>query len=81
MVYESLWGILCGIFYPYLLVNSLYIWLHTVKWFKVLLFNPNPSGNTPQGTNYTTNYLLSQKLSTLDEPHAQDTAGEARTRS
>ena len=37
----------------------------------------NPGGNTPQGTNYTATYLPSRKLSKLDEPDMQDTAGEA----
>ena len=36
---------------------------------------------TPQGTNYTATYLPSRKLSKLDEPDMQDTAGEAGTRS
>ena len=40
-----------------------------------------PGGNTPQSTNYTATYLLSQKLSKLDEPDMQDTAGEAETSS
>ncbi len=34
-------------------------------------------GNTLQGTNYTAIYLPSRKLSKLDEPDMQDTAGEA----
>ena len=34
-----------------------------------------------QGTNYRATSLLSQKLSKLDEPDMQDTAGEARTSS
>ena len=33
--------------------------------------------NTPQNTNYTATYLPSRKLSKLDEPDMQDTAGEA----
>ena len=35
----------------------------------------------PQGTNYTATCLLSRKLSKLDEPDMQDTAGEAGTSS
>ena len=35
----------------------------------------------PQGTNYTTTCLPSRKLSKLDEPDMQDTAGEAGTSS
>ena len=35
----------------------------------------------PQGTNYTATCLPSRKLSKLDEPDTQDTAGEARTNS
>ena len=35
----------------------------------------------PQGTNYTTTCLPSRKLSKLDEPDTQDTAGEAGTSS
>ena len=41
----------------------------------------SPGCNTPQGTDYTTIYLPSRKLSKLDEPDVQDTAGEARTSS
>ena len=41
----------------------------------------SPGGNTPQSTNYTTTYLPSRKLSKLDEPGMQDTAGEAGTSS
>ena len=36
-------------------------------------------GNTQQDTNYTATYLPSWKLSKLDEPDTQDTAGEAGT--
>ena len=39
----------------------------------------SPGGNTPQDTNYTATCLPSQKLSKLDEPDLQDTAGEAGT--
>ena len=38
-------------------------------------------GNTPQGTNYTATCLPSRKLSKLDEPDTQDTAGGADTSS
>ena len=38
----------------------------------------SPGGNIPQGTNYTATCLPSRKLSKLDEPDMQDTAGEAR---
>ena len=38
-------------------------------------------GNTQQRTNCTTAYLPSRKLSKLDEPDMQDTAGEAGTSS
>ena len=41
----------------------------------------SPGGNTPQGTNYTATYLPSRKLSKLDEPDMQGTAGEAGTSS
>ena len=41
----------------------------------------SPGGNTPQGTNYTTTRLPSRKLSKLDEPDMQVTAGEAGTSS
>ena len=41
----------------------------------------NPGGNTPQDTNCTATCLLSRKLSKLDEPDMQDTAGEAGTNS
>ena len=35
------------------------------------------TNNTPQSTNYTATCLPSRKLSELDEPDKQDTAGEA----
>ena len=38
-------------------------------------------GNTTQSTNCTATYLPSRKLSKLDEPDIQDTAGEAGTSS
>ena len=41
----------------------------------------SPGGNTTLSTNYTATYLPSRKLSKLDEPDMQDTAGEARTNS
>ena len=41
----------------------------------------SPGGNTPQSTNYTATGLPSRKLSNLDEPDTQDTAGEAETSS
>ena len=41
----------------------------------------SPGDNTPQGTNYTVTCLPSRKLSKLDEPDMQDTAGEAGTSS
>ena len=37
--------------------------------------------NTPQSTNYTATNLPSPKLSKLDKPDMQDTAGEAGTSS
>ena len=40
-----------------------------------------PSGKTPQRTNYTATCLPSRKLSKLDEPDTQNTAGEAKTSS
>ena len=41
----------------------------------------SPGSNTPQVTKYTATCLPSQKLSKLDEPDTQDTAGEAETSS
>ena len=41
----------------------------------------SPGGNTSQDTNYTATCLPSRKLSKLDEPDTQDTAGEAGTSS
>ena len=41
----------------------------------------SPGGNTQQSTNYTVTYLPLRKLSKLDEPDKQDTAGEAGTSS
>ena len=40
-----------------------------------------PGGNTLQDTNCTATCLLSRKLSKLNEPDMQDTAGEAGTNS
>ena len=40
-----------------------------------------PGGNTLQSSSYTATYLPSWKLSKLDEPDMQDTAGEAGTSS
>ena len=44
-------------------------------------FWTNPGGNTPQSSSCTATYLPSWKLSKLDEPDMQDTAGEAGTSS
>ena len=41
----------------------------------------SPRSNTQQSTSYTATYLPSRKLSKLDEPDMQDTAGEAGTSS
>ena len=41
----------------------------------------DPGGNTPQGNNDTATCLPSRKLSKLNEPDTQDTAGEAETSS
>ena len=41
----------------------------------------SPGDNTPQSTNYTATCLPSRKLSKLDEPGTQDTAGGAETNS
>ena len=41
----------------------------------------SPGANTPQGTNYKATCLPPRKLSKLDEPDMQDTAGEAGTSS
>ena len=43
-------------------------------------FWTTPRGNTPQSSSYTATYLPPRKLSKLDEPDMQDTAGEAGTR-
>ena len=40
-----------------------------------------PGSNTPQDINCTATYPLSRKLSKLDEPDMQDTAGEAEMNS
>ena len=42
-------------------------------------YGTSPGGSTPQSTNSTAIYLPSRKLSKLDEPDMQDTAGEAET--
>ena len=41
----------------------------------------SPDSNTQQSTNYTATCFPSRKLSKLDEPDTQDTAGEAETSS
>ena len=41
----------------------------------------SPGGNTQQSTNYTDTCLPLRKLSKLDKPDMQDTAGEAGTSS
>ena len=46
-----------------------------------IYINTSPRGNTQQSTNYTATYLPSRKLSKLDEPDMQVTAGEAGTSS
>ena len=51
-------------------MSAMVSWLVLLYWWQ-----------TPQGTNYTATYLPSQKLSKLDEPDMQDTAGEAGTSS
>ena len=59
--------------------------LHKNAAIYITLFNiaqwTSPGGNTPQGTNHTATWLPSRKLSKLDEPDMQDTAGEAGTSS
>ena len=40
-----------------------------------------PGGSTPQSSSYTATYHSSRKLSKLDEPDMQDTAGEIGTSS
>ena len=45
------------------------------------MLRTRPGGNTPQNANYTATYLPSRKLSKLDKPDTQDTAGEAGTSS
>ena len=42
---------------------------------------PSPGGNTPQDSSCTATDHLSRKLSKLDEPDMQDTAGEVGTSS
>ena len=76
--------------YSYILPRrSHYIWSHhplipllpiAHKIHGVTLIT-SPGGNTPQSTNYTATNLPSRKLSKLDEPDLQDTAGEAGTSS
>ena len=45
------------------------------------IFWTSPGDNTPRDTNYTDTCPPSRKLSKLDEPDTQDTAGEAETSS
>ena len=54
--------------------------MYLYKWFLFILnlfFFSFFGDNTPQDTNYTATCLPSRKLSKLDEPDMQDTAGEA----
>ena len=56
-------------------------YLFSYRCWSIFLWLTSPGGNTPQGTNHTATGLLSWKLSKLDEPDMQDTAGEAGTSS
>ena len=46
-----------------------------ITWERCEQYLTSPGGNTPQNTNYTATYLQSRKLSKVDEPEMQDTAG------
>ena len=65
-----------------ILLNGCTTWMLS-KWLEKKLDNNYTRmlrailNNTPQGTNYTATCLPSQKLSKLDEPDMQDTAGKA----
>ena len=52
-----------------------------MKKVNMKLFRISPGGNTPQDTSCMATCLPSRKLSKLDEPDTQDTAGEASTNS
>ena len=47
----------------------------------VCMYVCSPGGNTPQSSSYTATYHPSWKVSELDEPDMQDTAGDAGTSS
>ena len=63
------------------------IWMHYLDAKKTAgekarrQLHKNTASNIEQVLNYTATYLPSQKLSKLDEPVMQDTAGEAGTSS
>ena len=57
------------------------LFLHELYICIYIYIYKSPGGNTPQSTNYTATCLPSRKLSKLDEPDTQDTAGEAETSS
>ena len=63
------------------------VWMHDLDANKTAgeearrQLHKNVASNTPQSTNYTAICLPSRKLSKLDEPDTQDTAGEAGTSS
>ena len=63
-------------------VRKYYVCIHPVLYLAITQeyceqYWTSLGGNTPQGTNYTATFLPSRKLSKLDEPDMQDTAGEA----
>ena len=70
----------------YLILEFLYIYIYIYIYMKL---HKNVASNIeqvlaatpPQVTNYTATCLPPRKLSKLDEPDMQDTAGEARTSS
>ena len=72
--------------WPVFLCHKLYDFFSskTLNWhiWRILLRAIlSPGGNTLQSTNYTATSLPSRKLSKLDEPGTQNTAGEAGTSS
>ena len=82
------------IFFPSIGRVDTAIWMHHMGanyvWRKSLtattqecckLYWTSPGGNTPQNSSCTATYYPSRKLSKLDEPDMQNTAGEVKTNS
>ena len=78
LTYFYIYICVCVCVYVYIYI---YVCVCVYIYIYIYVYISSPGGNTPQSTNYTATYLPSWKLSKLDEPDMQDTAGEAGTSS